>query len=169
MALKLMRYPRHSYVISCRWKRYSHESGPHHNTSGCDEKEQAGGKCSRLVYQLNALFSLLHFPSMSLVFEHMDAQRDWQMSYFRPARLPSAVAQFRPWMSAMRFSLSITDRYFEDYLEGDVHRFGPIAVETDEVVSFAKRFDPQTMIPIPRRRSTRPSAASSPADGTPPP
>jgi len=52
-------------------------------------KEQAGGKCSRLVYQLNALFSLLHFPSMSLVFEHMDAQRDWQTSYFRPARLPS--------------------------------------------------------------------------------
>ena len=46
---------------------------------------------------------------------------------------------------AMTFSLSITDRYFEDYLEGDVHRFGPIAVETDEVVSFAKRFDPQTM------------------------
>jgi acyl dehydratase len=24
-------------------------------------------------------------------------------------------------------------------------RFGPIAVETDEVLSFAKRFDPQTM------------------------
>ncbi len=45
----------------------------------------------------------------------------------------------------MTFSVSIADRYFEDYLEGDVHRFGPIAVDKDEVVSFARRFDPQTM------------------------
>ena len=47
--------------------------------------------------------------------------------------------------AAMTFSRSIADRYFEDYLEGDVHRFGPIAVEEEEVVSFAKRFDPQAM------------------------
>jgi hypothetical protein len=39
----------------------------------------------------------------------------------------------------MTFSASVTDRYFEDDLEGDVHRFGPIAVETDEMDSFAKR------------------------------
>ena len=43
------------------------------------------------------------------------------------------------------FSHPINDRYFEDYLEGDVHRFGPIAVAEDEVVSFARRFDPQAM------------------------
>lgn len=36
------------------------------------------------------------------------------------------------------------DRYFEDYIEGDVHRFGTIAVEEDEIIAFAKRFDPQT-------------------------
>jgi acyl dehydratase len=45
----------------------------------------------------------------------------------------------------MTFSRPIDDRYFEDYIEGDVHQFGPIAVEENEVLNFAKRFDPQTM------------------------
>jgi acyl dehydratase len=45
----------------------------------------------------------------------------------------------------MAFSGPISDRYFEEYVEGDVHRFGPIAVEQDEVVGFARRFDPQVM------------------------
>jgi acyl dehydratase len=45
----------------------------------------------------------------------------------------------------MTFSRPITDRYFEDYIEGEVHCFGTIAVETDEVIAFAKRFDPQAM------------------------
>ena len=45
----------------------------------------------------------------------------------------------------MTFSRPISDRYFEDYVEGDVHRFGTIAVEADEIIAFAKRFDPQTM------------------------
>jgi len=45
----------------------------------------------------------------------------------------------------MTFSRPSTDRYFEDYLEGDVHRFGPIAVEENEVLTFARRFDPQAM------------------------
>jgi acyl dehydratase len=43
----------------------------------------------------------------------------------------------------MTFSRPIDDRYFEDYVEGDVHRFGSIAVEADEIVAFARRFDPQ--------------------------
>jgi acyl dehydratase len=34
-------------------------------------------------------------------------------------------------------------RFFEDYLVGSVHEFGSIAVEQDEVIAFAKRFDPQ--------------------------
>ncbi len=45
----------------------------------------------------------------------------------------------------MTFTRPITDRYLEDYVEGDVHRFGTIAVEADELVAFAKRFDPQAM------------------------
>ncbi len=43
----------------------------------------------------------------------------------------------------MAFSHPIDDRYFEDYVEGDVHAFGSIAVEADEIIAFARRFDPQ--------------------------
>jgi acyl dehydratase len=43
----------------------------------------------------------------------------------------------------MTFSHLIDDRYFEDYVEGAVHSFGRIAVEADEIIEFAKRFDPQ--------------------------
>jgi acyl dehydratase len=44
----------------------------------------------------------------------------------------------------MAFNTPIDDRYFEDYIEGDVHRFGSIKVELDEVIAFARRFDPQS-------------------------
>ena len=44
----------------------------------------------------------------------------------------------------MAFAHATDDRYFEDYVEGNVHRFGGITVEADEMVAFAKRFDPQT-------------------------
>jgi len=44
----------------------------------------------------------------------------------------------------MAFKTPINDRYFEDYIEGDIHRFGSIPVELDEVIAFAKRFDPQS-------------------------
>src|SRR5215831_16209595 len=47
--------------------------------------------------------------------------------------------------AGMPFLRPISDRYFEDYVEGDVHRFGAIAVDADEIVAFAKRFDPQTL------------------------
>jgi acyl dehydratase len=43
------------------------------------------------------------------------------------------------------FSVPIDDRYFEDYAEGSVFEYGPIAVEEAEIISFAKRYDPQTM------------------------
>ncbi len=45
----------------------------------------------------------------------------------------------------MTFTRPITDRYFEDYVEGDMYRFGTITVDGDEMIAFAKRFDPQTM------------------------
>ena len=54
----------------------------------------------------------------------------------------------------MPFLRPISDRYFEDYIEGDVHCFGTIAVEADEIVDFANRFDPQTL-------HTDPEAAKS--------
>ncbi|SDT11016.1 MaoC family dehydratase [Bradyrhizobium canariense] len=48
-------------------------------------------------------------------------------------------------MTTSVFTVSIDDRYFEDYEVGAVFEFGPIEVSEAEIVSFAKRFDPQTM------------------------
>lgn len=47
-------------------------------------------------------------------------------------------------MSSSVFRTSADDRYFEDYIVGNVHRFGQVAVEEAEVIAFAKRFDPQS-------------------------
>jgi acyl dehydratase len=41
------------------------------------------------------------------------------------------------------FTVPVERRYFEDYVPGSVHEFGSIAVEQDEVIAFARRFDPQ--------------------------
>ena len=46
-------------------------------------------------------------------------------------------------MRKSTFHLPVENRYFEDYLVGSVHEFGSIAVKQDEVIAFAKRFDPQ--------------------------
>jgi len=43
------------------------------------------------------------------------------------------------------FRVPIEDRYFEDYVTGSVHEFGPILVEEKEIIAFAKRFDPQRL------------------------
>jgi acyl dehydratase len=45
----------------------------------------------------------------------------------------------------MSFGIEGVDRWFEEYREGDVHRFGPIAVAEEELLGFAKRFDPQSI------------------------
>ena len=45
-------------------------------------------------------------------------------------------------MTHSSLTASIENRYFEDYVAGSVHEFGPIAVERDEVVEFGKRFVP---------------------------
>jgi len=43
----------------------------------------------------------------------------------------------------MPFAHTIDDRYFEDYVEGDVHDCGSITIEADEILAFAQRYDPQ--------------------------
>jgi len=43
----------------------------------------------------------------------------------------------------MTFATPIDDRYFEDYLPGDIHEFGSIVAEEEEMIAFAQRFDPQ--------------------------
>jgi acyl dehydratase len=56
----------------------------------------------------------------------------------------------------MAFSRPINDRYFEDYIEGDVHTFGSILADADEIVSFAKRFDPQAFHTDPEQAKRTP-------------
>ena len=43
------------------------------------------------------------------------------------------------------FATPPDDRYFDDYRQGAVFQYGPIAVEEDEVIAFAERFDPQSI------------------------
>ena len=38
-----------------------------------------------------------------------------------------------------------TPRYFEDYAPGSVFEAGPITVSEDEIIEFARRYDPQAM------------------------
>jgi acyl dehydratase len=46
-------------------------------------------------------------------------------------------------MRSSTFTVPAESRYFEDYVPGSIHEFGSIAVEQDEVIAFAQRFDPQ--------------------------
>ena len=55
--------------------------------------------------------------------------------------------------AGMIFPRPIADRYFEDYVEGEVHRFGTNIVEADEIITVATRFDPQAMHTDPEARS----------------
>jgi len=43
---------------------------------------------------------------------------------------------------ATRFATTPDHRYFEDYVPGDVHEFGAIAVDEREVIEFGKRYVP---------------------------
>ena len=47
-------------------------------------------------------------------------------------------------MNCSNFTTSVEDRYFEDYVAGSAHEFGPIAVELEEVIAFGRRFVPLT-------------------------
>ena len=48
-------------------------------------------------------------------------------------------------MNELPFTVPVDRRYFEDYVAGSVHIFGPIRVEQAEIIDFARRFDPQPM------------------------
>ena len=41
------------------------------------------------------------------------------------------------------FSPPADNRYFEDYIPGSVYEFGSMRVEEEEMVEFARRYDPQ--------------------------
>jgi len=41
------------------------------------------------------------------------------------------------------FTTTREDRFLEDYVEGDIHEFGPITVTEDDIIAFGRRYDPQ--------------------------
>jgi acyl dehydratase len=41
------------------------------------------------------------------------------------------------------FNPPADDRYFEDYVPGSTYEFGSIRVEAEEMIGFARRYDPQ--------------------------
>ena len=45
-------------------------------------------------------------------------------------------------MNSTVFAHPAEDRYFEDYLPGDVHEFGSVAVDEAEVLEFGRRYVP---------------------------
>jgi acyl dehydratase len=53
------------------------------------------------------------------------------------------MANRREDRTTLMFMEPVENRYFEDYEPGSVHEFGPISVEQEEVIAFARRFDPQ--------------------------
>jgi acyl dehydratase len=42
-----------------------------------------------------------------------------------------------------RSEASVTDRWFEDYQVGTTESFGPVTVTEEEILDFARRYDPQ--------------------------
>jgi acyl dehydratase len=46
-------------------------------------------------------------------------------------------------MPNSEFNVPIDQRYFEDYVPGSTYEFGSILVEEEEIIAFAKRYDPQ--------------------------
>jgi acyl dehydratase len=46
-------------------------------------------------------------------------------------------------MSNATFTVPVERRYFEDYITGSIHEFGSVTVEKEEIIAFARRFDPQ--------------------------
>ena len=41
------------------------------------------------------------------------------------------------------FAVPIHQRYFEDYVSGTTYEYGEISLSADEIIEFARRFDPQ--------------------------
>jgi acyl dehydratase len=46
-------------------------------------------------------------------------------------------------MSNSTFAVPRENRYFEDYIVGSTHEFGTLVVTEEEVIAFARRYDPQ--------------------------
>jgi len=54
------------------------------------------------------------------------------------------------------FAVPIDQRYFEDYVPGSVYEYGSITLSEQEVIEFARRFDPQFIHTDPRAAADGP-------------
>lgn len=46
-------------------------------------------------------------------------------------------------MTTTNFAAPVNQRYFEDYVSGSTFEYGRISLSADEIIEFARRFDPQ--------------------------
>ncbi|HYB88852.1 MAG TPA: MaoC family dehydratase [Streptosporangiaceae bacterium] len=51
---------------------------------------------------------------------------------------------------------SEAERYFEDFVPGSVHEFGPVVVDEAEIIEFARQYDPQPIHTDPEWARTGP-------------
>jgi acyl dehydratase len=46
-------------------------------------------------------------------------------------------------MNRSLLDIPAEERFFEDYVAGSVYEFGSVKVEENEIIEFARRYDPQ--------------------------
>lgn len=59
-------------------------------------------------------------------------------------------------MATPAFATGTDDRYFEDYVPGLTAEYGTVTVDADEIVAFARRYDPQDLHTDPERAAAGP-------------
>jgi len=59
-------------------------------------------------------------------------------------------------MKTSDFAVAVDQRYFEDYLPGSVFEYGRITLSEQEIVEFARQFDPQFIHTDPRAAADGP-------------
>ncbi len=59
-------------------------------------------------------------------------------------------------MATPVFPTGVGERHFEDYVPGLTAEYGPIPVDADEIVAFARRYDPQDIHTDPARAAAGP-------------
>ena len=59
-------------------------------------------------------------------------------------------------MTTSPFAVPIHERYFEDYVPGSIYEYGPISVSQEEIIKFAKKFDPQYIHTNPEKAALGP-------------
>lgn len=59
-------------------------------------------------------------------------------------------------MKTSDFAVPIDQRYFEDYVPGSVYEYGSITLSEQEIIEFARQFDPQFIHTDPRAAAEGP-------------